>query len=258
MDQRILDFTGIHNFRDYGGYATRDGRRVKPGLLFRSGQHKDATPGDLGKVAALKLKTIIDLRGDFERASFPCPRPDGHDAAVVFAPGETAGHAPHVEAAREVETAADAQAAMVALYRSMPFRPVLVATMRLYIDALATRDGPSLVHCLAGKDRTGLTVGLLHHLLGVARDDIMADYLLTNVAGNIDARIAAGAEVVRSNFGTAMAEDAVRTLMSVEAAYLDAAFAEIEARHGDIDAYCADILGVSSARRDALRERLLA
>jgi protein-tyrosine phosphatase len=257
MENRILSFTGIHNFRDYGGYAARDGARVRTGVLFRSSQHRDATAEDLAAIDALQLSTVIDLRGDSERSLYPCPRPSAFGAEVRFAAGETAGHAPHVEAGRGVQTAEDAHRSMAALYRHMPFRPNLVEIFRLYFDALAHRDGKNLIHCLAGKDRTGIAVALLHDMLGVHPDDMMADYLLTNVAGNIEARIAAGAEAVRQNFGPAMEDAAVRTLMSVDAAYLDAAFEEMIAAHGSLAAYRRDVLGVNADVEARIVERLL-
>lgn len=260
MSERVLPFEGIHNFRDYGSYAARDGAKLRRGILYRSGQHVDATADDLQKVGKLGLATIVDLRGDSERAAFPCARSEDFAATVLFVPGETAGahQAPHIEAAREVTTAADAHKAMVRLYDSMPFRPKLIEIFQLYFEALAERDGASLLHCLAGKDRTGLAAGLLHHLLGVHRDDLMADYMLTNVAGNIERRIAAGAATVRSNFGHAMEEDAVRTLMSVHPAFLETGFTAIEAQHGSIEAYARDVLGVSPERLSKIEARLLA
>lgn len=259
MKDRVIALHGIHNFRDYGGYAARNGAKLKPGLLWRSGQHVDATPADLERVAALGLTTVIDLRGNSERASYPCLRHREFAAEVLFADGETAGggHAPHVEAAREVKTEAEAHAAMVRLYGSMPFRPNLIAIFRLYFEALAERDGASLLHCLAGKDRTGLAAGLLHRLLGVHPDDLMADYVLTNRAGNIERRIAAGARTVRSNFGWSMEEEAVRTLMSVHPEYLETAFAAIHDAHGDIESYAGDALGVTPERLAAIEAKLL-
>ena len=259
MQNRVLPFEGIHNFRDYGGYAGRGGARLRTGLLYRSGQHVDATPADLDGVAALGLATVIDLRGDSERVAYPCARPLGFAAEVLFAPGETAGgHAPHVEAAREVVTAAHAHAAMVRLYESMPFRPKLIEIFRLYFAALAKGGGPSLLHCLAGKDRTGLAAALLHSLMGVHNDDLMADYLLTNSAGNMEARIAAGATTVRANFGQTMEEGAVRTLMSVHPEFLETAFAAIVREHGDIGSYARDVLHVSDDRLERIESRLLA
>ena len=256
---RVVAFTGIHNFRDYGGYAANGGH-LKRGVLWRSGHHAEATADDLDKVHALGLASVIDLRGDSERAGSPCLRHSRFEATVLFHPGETAsahGKAVHEEAADQVRTAADAHAAMVRLYDSMPWRPVLVGTYRLYFEALASDAGPSLLHCLAGKDRTGLAAALTHHLLGIHADDAMADYLLTNRAGNIEARIDAGARHVRSGFGRDMDMDAVRTLMSVHPEFLDTAFAAIDARHGSIEAYAAEALGVTPGLIERMRQNLV-
>ena len=145
MQDRVLPLEGIHNFRDYGGYGGRNVARLMTGRLFRSGQHVGATRDDLAAVASLNLSAVIDLRGDSERALFPCARPPGFAAEVLFAPGETAGagYAPHVEAAREVSTAAQAHAAMVLLYKFMPFRPKLIEIFQLYFAALGRSEG----HC---------------------------------------------------------------------------------------------------------------
>jgi protein-tyrosine phosphatase len=260
IENRVLPMDGIHNFRDYGGYAARDGARFRPGLLYRSGQHLDATPDDLATVSSLNLTTVIDLRGDSERENYPCARPEDFAAQILFAPGETAdrgGTAPHLEAAEAVRTADQAGHAMAKLYKSMPYRANLIAIMRLYFEALATRNGPSLIHCLAGKDRTGLAVGLLHKLFGVHDDDIRADYMLTNVAGNIERRIAAGAVAIRRNYGEQIEDDAIRTLMSVEAHYLDNAFTAIVEKHGSIAAYAEDILDVSKDKMEKMEAHIL-
>lgn len=259
MQDRIRAFEGIHNFRDYGGYRTHDGGTLRTGLLWRSGQHVDATPVDLQAIASLKLATIIDLRGNQERADFPCARPAGFAAKVLFADGETAGsgQAPHIQAGESVITASQAHERMVDLYRLMPFRPLLGEIYQAYFRTLAYDDGASLLHCLAGKDRTGLAAAIAHHLLGVHDDDVMADYMLTNSAGNIEARIAAGAKTVRANFGPAMHEDAVRTLMSVDPAYLNTALVAIKAEHGTIRAYARELLGVDDAMLSAMQARLV-
>lgn len=260
MDYRVKSLSGIHNFRDYGGYTTSGGGRLETGVLFRSGQHVGATPDDLAAVAALDLQSVIDLRGNSERRSYPCARPEGFGAQVYFFDGETAGRggAPHVEAARAIETAADAHRAMVALYAFMPFRPNLIAVFRMYFDALAEREGASLLHCLAGKDRTGLGAALLHTLMGVHRDEMMADYLLTNTAGNSEARIAAGAASIRASRGPQISDEAVRILMAVDAAFLDAALAAIVAEHGSVEAYARDVLGVTPERRAQIAGRIIA
>ncbi len=258
MNERVRLFEGIHNFRDYGGYAARDGR-LKSGILWRSGQHGGATPADLAGVAEIGIVTVVDLRGDSERQMMPCLRHDDFDGLVLFAPGETAGSelAPHEEAGRGITTADQARAAMTRLYVNMPFRDVLVRSLNLYFEALATRDGASLLHCLAGKDRTGLAVALLHRLLGVHEDDVMADYLLTNAAGDQKRRIAAAGDSIRERYGAQITDEAIEMLMGVDAMYLDAATRSIVERFGTTERYAEEVLGVDAARRDALRARLL-
>jgi protein tyrosine/serine phosphatase len=84
----------------------------------------------------------------------------------------------------------------------------------------------------------------------------MADYLLTNIAGNIDRRIAAGGASIRDKHG-AISDATIRTLMGVEPEYLDASFAAIEQRLGTADAYLAEVLGVDDAVRAFLTERFI-
>lgn len=256
-DDRILPLTGIHNFRDYGGYATEDGGKLRRGILWRSAHHEQASDADLDAVKTLGLETIVDLRGDDERAAHPCRRPEGFSARVMFAPGITAGLAPHLAAAKTGITAEVARERMIATYTDMPYRPVLVESLRLYLAALAEYDSPSLVHCVAGKDRTGFAVALVHRLLGVHDDDVMADYLLTNVAGRIEERVAQGGEAIRARYGGDIKDDAIRTLMMVNPAYLDASFAAIRERHGSIRQYAEDVLALTPAQHGAMMDMLV-
>jgi protein tyrosine/serine phosphatase len=129
--------------------------------------------------------------------------------------------------------------------------------IRGYIDRLAEGVGPGLVNCMAGKDRTGIAVAMLHAGVGVHRDDIMADYLLTNTAGDVEARIASGAQTIRVITG-ALDDEVLRVLMGVEPEYLDTAWAAIEERHGSVDAYLEEALGLDGVKRDRLREALVA
>lgn len=244
--ERVLRLDGVHNFRDCGGYAGADGAAVRTGVLWRSAQHGDASDRDLGAIDALRLRTVIDLRGPSERDAKPCRRPAGFAAQVFTYPEETAGLALHTQAADGVITTAEARAAMLRLYQGIAFRDNLVPMLRCYFEVLLRGEGPSLVHCVAGKDRTGFAVALVQHALGLRRDAIVADYMLTNIAGNIEARIAAGAEQIRAHRGP-IADDTIRVLMGVEEDYIVAAFAAVAARHGDLDAYLAAVIGVDAA-----------
>lgn len=247
---------GIHNLRDYGGYAVPGGGRVKTGLLYRSGHHADATEPDLQTVAALGLTHVVDLRGDSERARHTCRRPHDFSATVLFFEGETAGLAPHLEAAEDSVDANSAHRAMVELYAALPDRVGLNAVLRRYFAALATGAGSTLVHCAAGKDRTGIAVDLLHHLLGVHPDDAMADYLLTNESPRNEERIAHGRALMGGKYG-ARDEQTIRVLMGVDPAFLEAARHSVIERFGSTDSYLEQHLGVDAEMRAALIAELV-
>jgi protein tyrosine/serine phosphatase len=256
---RLLPLEGVHNFRDYGGYAVAGGGRLVRGLLWRSAQHRDATDADLAAIDALGIASIIDLRGESERADHPCRRSAGFSARVLFGPGETSGTAtaPHLAAADGVVTGEEGAAALRYSYSGMPWRDNLLVAFRHYFAAL--EDGePTLVHCFAGKDRTGLIVALFHRLMGVHEDDILADYLMTNEAGRVEERIAAGAKHIRERYGSGITDDGIRALMMVRPDYLATALDGITARHGSVAAYANDVLGLSDDRVGALRDRYIA
>lgn len=255
-DTRVLPLEAVHNFRDYGGYATTDGRRVRTGLLWRSAQHGDATTADLDAINALGLTTVVDLRGPSEREAKPCLRHPGFSAQVFAYPKETAGLALHTEAADGAISADMARRAMIRLYEGIAYRENLVPMLRCHFEVLRRAEGPSLVHCVAGKDRTGFAVALVHHALGVPREAIVEDYLLTNSAGNIEARIASGALPMRERY-PGIDDATIRTLMGVDADYIDTAIRAVEQRHGTIDSYLDQVIGIDAAARDALREHYL-
>jgi protein tyrosine/serine phosphatase len=257
MTDRILRLEGVHNFRDYGGYASSHGGTVKTGLLWRSAHHASASDADLERIDTLGLATVIDLRGGSEREANPCRRGPGFAAQVFTQDEETAGLAPHLAAASVALDTRSAHEALLGYYSHVPFRDNLRPMLRCYFMALARNEGPSLVHCVAGKDRTGFAVAMMHHILGVHRDDILADYLLTNTAGNIEARIAEGAQHIRARYG-AIDDDTVRVLMGVDLAFIAASFAAIEQQFETVDAYLEAILGVDMAMQERLRESFLA
>ena len=143
-------------------------------------------------------------------------------------------------------------------YRRLPFDAAHRDVFSRYFQALADQDRPVLIHCAAGKDRTGFLAALTHHLLGVSRDDMVEDYLLTNAAVDLAGRAPSIARQLHKMTGRVAADDAVVAFLGVEAAYLDAALAEVEARHGSVEAYLRDALGVDAARRDRIVERLSA
>ncbi|GAA4036373.1 tyrosine-protein phosphatase [Parerythrobacter jejuensis] len=255
-NERVLPLEQVHNFRDYGGYATRDGGTVRRNLLFRSGHHAEATTDDLSAIDALALAHVVDLRGNGERESHPVRLPGGFAGELLHFDGETAGLGAHLGALDGAMTAEDAHSAMEKLYSTLPKRENLIWILKRYFTALAKGEGASLVHCHAGKDRTGMAVDLLHHALGVHPDDAMEDFLLTNKAGDQDARIAQSAPTIRARYG-AVDDETVRVVMGVDARYLHAARKALVDAHGSVDAFLHDVLGVDEEGRKALRLHLV-
>ena len=252
-----LPLDGIHNFRDYGGYAIPGGGRVRTGLLFRSGQHMEASDKDLDAVHALGIDTIIDLRGESERASFPCKRHSDFAADILAYEGETTSSPPHEGGWDKVDmTAERARNRMISVYTRMPVNPAMITMFSRYFEALADRDGASLVHCFAGKDRTGIAASLLLHVLGVHKDDVTAEFLRTNDAPTQHVLERQSLPRMEAHYGV-IEPEAIRNLMGVLPEYIDTYIAEVTRDHGSLDAYLEQTLGVDETRKARLRERLV-
>jgi protein-tyrosine phosphatase len=258
MSKRILAFEGIDNFRDYGDYATTAGRTIKPGRLFRSAHHGAATDADLARMAGLGIAHVVDLRRPSERERQPSRRPAAFGAKVIENNEGDQEEAPHVAFLRQTDlTEGEVHAFMLNYYDNAPFEARHLDLFSRYFQAVAAGDGPVLIHCAAGKDRTGILAALTHHVLGVHDDDVIEDYLLTNIAARIEARTPMAAEMMRETFGREPSVAAVRALLGVDAAYLDKAFVAIKAQYGDLDAYLTRAVGLDGDMRDRVRHNLL-
>ncbi len=249
---------GIHNLRDYGGYAISGGGRVKTGMLYRSGQHIEASDEDLALIHALDIRTVIDLRGTSERTGFPCRRHPSFAAQVIAYDGETSNSPPHEGGGgRVVMTPEKARERMLAVYTRMPVNPAMIWIFREYFRALDEGEGASLVHCFAGKDRTGIAASLLLHVLGVHPDDIAAEFLLTNDAPTRAILERQSLPRMEAHYGT-IDPEALHNLMGVLPEYLDTYIAKVREDHGSLDAYLATILAVDGARKERLVAKLTA
>lgn len=259
MTGRIHRFDALDNFRDYGDYATAAGRRITPGLLFRSGHQARASEADLERLGALGLTAVVDLRRPSERRDQPSKRPPAFSGVVIESFHDDGGEAPHMKFLRTADLTPDSgRRFMVDTYRRLPFEPSHLDLFSRYFRLLGETDGPVLIHCAAGKDRTGLLAALTHHLLGVHHDDIVADYLLTNTAVDLEGRAPGIARQLEARTGRIVAHDAVVAFLGVEPVYLDTALAGIAAQHGSTDAYLAQALGVDAALRERIGARLAA
>lgn len=256
---RHIDFDGIENFRDFGGYDTSYGRPLKRGLLYRSANHAYATDADLERMRDLGLAVIVDLRRADERAREPAKRWPGFAAAVVEN-DILSDHADWTTLMKDLPAITpqwfydDGKA----YYERAPFEPRHIDLFRRYFQMLAEIEGPMVVHCAAGKDRTGFICALTHHIAGVSHADMVADYLLTNDEDRLARKMDFLGPWIETQTGLVAPRDALRVAVSVNTDYLETAFAAVEARHGSIDGYLSEALGVDEALREKIRARLLA
>ncbi len=259
MTSRILTFDALDNFRDFGDYATASGAHIRPGRLYRSAHQAKVSDADLEKLGALGLGAVVDLRRPIERERQPSRRPLSFDGVVLASDLDRVGEAPHITFLKTADlTPESGRRFMTDTYGRMPFAPAHLELFRQYFDVLADSDRPVLIHCAAGKDRTGMLAALTHHLLGISRDDLIADYLLTNIAIDLEGRAPAIAAQMKAFTGREPSHDAVVAFMGVEPAYMDAAMAAIDDQFGSLDAYLEQGLRVDAAKRDRIINRLAA
>jgi protein tyrosine/serine phosphatase len=256
---RILSLEGVANFRDYGDYATAAGRRIHKGRLYRSASHATATDADLEAIDALNITVVVDLRRPVERQRAPSRRHANFKGEVIATEiGADEEDDPWWNFVASSDLSEDAFHDYLAqYYRHAPFDPKHLDVFARYFRALGETDGAVLIHCAAGKDRTGILAALTHHLIGVHEDDILADYLLTNQAIAIEQRIPLMRQAIAEGIGREPSDAAMRVAMGVDAAYLAGALEVIETKAGGLDAYLKDALGVDAALRAKVEARLL-
>ncbi|KAA5801556.1 tyrosine-protein phosphatase [Alkalicaulis satelles] len=255
MTQRVLPLSGVHNFRRFGAYRA-DGGHVAD-RLYRSGQFSRATPDDQARLDALNIQVVADLRRPRERElepSFWVQR----EAVRVLA-SDHAGHAepPHLVFLRESDMSlASIRQFMTETYKRLPFDPGNKAVFRAGFEALAEADDEAgfVVHCAAGKDRTGIFCAFLLMELGVDADTAREDYLMTNTAVDYDTLAPMVQARIQKDLGKRVGDREMRAFLGVEEAYLDAAMEAV----GDVSAYLRGELALSEATLDAVKARLIA
>jgi protein-tyrosine phosphatase len=256
---RLLAFEGGCNFRDIGGYETAAGQTVRWGKVYRTGVLSYFTANDHPRLMRLGVRSICDLRRAEEREREPTRWPDAAAQALSWDDGE---RTPTIRAfaARQPDTAAGMFAAMLDLYRALP--EWMGPRIRGLFACLAAGRAPLVVHCAAGKDRTGLAIAVLLRALGVPEQAVVQDYLLTNDAGDFETFIRARHSAQLGLTDAAhpllgMPPDVRRVLFSADAAFLEAAFEVIEREFGGLDAYLERIARVSPAMLERTKAELL-
>lgn len=238
---RHINFENIYNFRDVGGYAAKDGRTVQWQRLYRADSLSWLTGEDIDRFHALKIRTVIDLR---------------HPDEV-----ERRGRAPEAEGLQYFNLPIEGRRWDISMFdeahgvgrfladRYLEVSEDGVDNIRQAVTTIADAgNAPVVVHCAAGKDRTGLIIALVLTLIGVPEEVIVDDYALTGLVTDhfvADWKIRHPDATMWPGFGAAPAE-----AMSLF-------LADMAARHGSVERYCAAVLGIDADVIERLKLALL-
>jgi len=262
-----LDVPGTWNARDVGGRAVPAGHDepLRTGVLLRTASLSRLTPAGQAALSGLGVTTVLDLRGDDELAR------DGADAVPggvrvlrrgmdparglqAGGGGAAAGGASADPAALVAgllaadDPTAVARRMMHGVYTTFVQDPGIRATVGRVLGEVASSEGAAVVHCSAGKDRTGWVVALAQHVAGVGDEDRMAEYLASRAA--VDGLAALVPPI------PGLSPDALAPVLTVEPEYLEGAWELAAREHGSVDGYL-EACGVTTAVRDALVARLV-
>lgn len=264
MSARHFALGSVPNFRDIGGYATRDGGVVRTGAVFRSTDLSRLSDADSAALAPLGIRTVYDLRSAAERDRAPDRLPPGANAVALDVLEDRGGSAITAQMLRVIEDPTIAETELgggraaqyfESSYRDFVTMPSAIRAYRAMFGELAAGEQeslPVLVHCTTGKDRTGWATAALHLLLGVSEDEIFRDYLSTN-----DYLLPA-LSVVFETFESQGGDPALlEPVLGVQRTYLESALAVMEDRFGTVENYFADGLGIDDKAQNRLRERLI-
>ncbi len=252
--ERKLGMQGTPNFRDFGGYAAANGRQVKWGYLFRSGQLSHLSDQDLELIGNLQLDLVCDFRRreeqDSEPSRLPCTKPP-RIVSLPIVPGSNS---------RFFEQADGVQGDAKAMYDFMleinrDFAESQTDTYaRMFKEILSTDNARFLVHCAAGKDRTGFAAAIILLALGVSREVVMRDYMLTRRFFLPHAELDRLREKYRMH---RMDAQSIMPMLEVHEDYLARALLAIEQNYPSVDVYLKEALGVGPAEVSELQARYL-
>jgi protein-tyrosine phosphatase len=249
--------SGLINFRDFGGLATRDGRTVRRDRLYRSGHLSRLCDAERARLMDLDFAVIADLRDAGERALDPSPWPEASQIRIVAASSDHHAEAPHLALLRSGTLSSNSVDSFYHhIYATVPLDPHYQRLFAAAINRIAGTDGRVLIHCSAGKDRTGILVCLILHCLGVPTEAIIDEYLRSSKAPGLVAMKPKILASIKHRHGLDLPEQAVDMLLDVRREYLEVCLLTIERSFGSVDHYLGAI-GVGVQQCAALRQRFL-
>jgi protein-tyrosine phosphatase len=240
---RHFNLTGASNFRDLGGYPARDGRAVRWRQIFRSNHLGHLTDADIEVLRPIGLKSAFDFRGTEERVAAMCGIEEISVHSLPIEPTVVAALRTRLASGVPLSSA-DALEVMQDSYRN--YVHYNTQSFRALFAHLVGDHAPLVIHCTAGKDRTGFACALILHALGVSEDLIAEDYLLTNRFYRRD-----------PSASSDLPDEVSRVLGTVEASFLAAGFDAIRTDYGHLEGYFNEGLGLGPRERAELETRYL-
>lgn len=260
VSERRLILDGQDNFRDIGGYATEDGRRVKPGILFRSGSLHQLSPADLRDLELRRIKTVIELRSATEIAAAGKDLLPSGARPVVIPISVAVFDKPIRDAIASGNIGVIPPDLHHQLARSLIIEhtPEVAEVLNVMLDK---ENWPVVVHCDDGGLRTGVVTMLLMTALGVGLDDIKTDFLITNIYREIPIRQQMNevltAIAMKSGRALSTVPESVEALFFMQERDIEAAIEEASRRYGSVEGYLLRGLKLDPALINSARDAAL-
>lgn len=244
FEHRVIKLEGTSNFRDIGGYKNTEGVPIRWGVLYRSANLSGLSSADQQSLQARGITNSIDLRSQYERqkSSYNYSFLNTHECSID--PQVTDSIMQAITRQEDI-SASRAQEFMSQMYQGFVFEQQ--ERFAHFFDLLLANKEATVLHCTAGKDRTGFACAMLQSALEVHRDDILADYLLTQQCYQISQ------EEINQSYG--LSKEIIKVLWGVEAEYLERALESIDREFGGIKPYLEKQLRLSSKKQELLFER---
>lgn len=229
--ERRLPMAGGYNFRDLGGYKTQEGRFTKWGKLFRADELSNLTPSDIVYLNSIPITTVIDFRAvaEAKRNQDNLPPSVKFTYPLTISPGNLSNEKIQADLCKN-----DISTQMEIMNKSLVMDPECIKAYRKFFYILQNGlSAPSVFHCTAGKDRTGMAAALVLYALGVDQKTIMQDYILSK-------------DYIYDKYASFVAKyPRAKNLFTVKPSYLKAGLEQIKEEYGSIESFLTDVLCVN-------------
>jgi protein-tyrosine phosphatase len=252
--EREVILQGTYNFRDIGGYPTKNGKKIRWDKLYRSAFLTGLTTEDIEILQTRNISRVIDFRGPKEIDFAPDKLPEGVAHIVLSAGSVGDGPDDWAALAQEMKSQSEAQSDQGAIkyYQNVSsfadrYKPMFDQLLSL------PKDSALVFHCVGGKDRTGVAAALIEYVLGVDQKNILADYELTNkYRERYNKEVA---DLLEHKYG--VSPQRVQTYGLAKAKFLQASFDALSKQYGCMDLFIKNGLGLDEGKIERLKSLYL-